>query len=113
MDQDRLEFLISSSLTAMPRRTVCRTLSGGLLGATLTRLGLQGVLAGCTKLKKKCNDSDECCGDLVCGRNSTQHQCTGSLPKKNCCIPLGGRCRYEECECCGNATCDNRRCKRN
>ena len=114
MNQDQFDGLVRGDLATMPRRAVCRTLTGGLLGVALSRLGLSGVAAGCTKLRKKCNKSDECCGSFECGRPTTRHSCSSSVPNQGkwCCVPPGGRC--SECDCCGDFYCaGNGRCKRN
>jgi hypothetical protein len=114
MEGMHLDAIARSIANRNGRRFFCQTLAVGVFGAALTRLGLSGVAAGCTKLRKKCSKSDQCCGDLDCGRPTTRHTCdsqTGHI-RKWCCVKPGGRCK--ECDCCGDYYCaGNGRCKRN
>ena len=118
MNDRRSDGLTTSFSALSSRRALCKAVGGGTLAAALTRLGLGEAVARCTKLKEKCGRNDTCCGDLKCGRPTTRHTCSSSIPKQGkwCCVKPGGTCT--ECDCCGDYYCkldanNNGRCVRN
>lgn len=111
MDDHRFDLLTRSLRSTPTRRTVAKLASAVFAGAVTNRLPSEAAAARCKKLKVKCKRKDKCCGGLTCGRKSTDHRCSSSLPAKNCCVPPNGKCKFIECECCGDYQCDNGKCR--
>jgi hypothetical protein len=57
----RFEDLTRSMSESLPRRSACKLLGGGVLGAALVGLGLGGVAAACKSGGKPCRRNSECC----------------------------------------------------
>jgi hypothetical protein len=114
VDDHRFDALTRSLRASPTRRAVPKLAAALFAGAALSRIGVQDAAgARCKRVKVRCQrKKDQCCKGLICGRKSTDHRCTNHIPNRNCCIPPGGKCKFEECECCGNYQCDNGKCKR-
>jgi len=106
MDGTRFDRVTAALSSGATRRAVCRAASVGVVGAALGRLGLGEVAAACGRVRKRCRGSDECCGDLKCGRPTTRHTCSSTVgnTRRWCCIKAGDPCRGE-CDCCGGYEC--------
>ncbi len=106
MDGNRFDALTHHLAIGPTRRTLCKALAGGTLGVVLTRVGLGRALADCKHKQRRCSDSGQCCGDLVCKQTTGGFKCGAG---RRCCVKEGGKCS-DSCDCCGNHICNGGYC---
>lgn len=95
---------------ATTRRGALRLLTGGLLAAGISRLGLEEAAAGCVHLGKKCGKGDKCCGGAHCRGG----RCQCAATQKRCgarCVAASICCTDGHTGCVSSETCDQGTCR--
>ena len=71
---------------------------------------VNATIAACKKATKKCDESSECCGDLVCRRANSQNYYDKT--ETRCCRRIGEHCN-QGIECCGvDVICNGNFCQK-
>ena len=110
MDSRTFDSLTRSVVSDTTRRQACKVIAAGTLGVALTRLGLGATIAACKKATKKCDETSECCGDLVCRRANSQNYYDKT--ETRCCRRIGEHCN-QGIECCGvDVICNGNFCQK-
>jgi hypothetical protein len=110
MDSRRFDALARVMQGRESRRQAIKCMAAGTFGVVLARVGVTGVAASCKQVTRRCDESAECCGALVCRRANSQHYYDKT--EKRCCKKIGAKCD-DGFECCGvDVICNGGYCDR-